>query len=312
MKIVFMGTPEFAVPSLQALIDRGEEIVGVVTQPDRPVGRSGKLQMTPVKQLALAHNLPVIQFEKLRVRAGRECLESLGADLFVTAAFGQILSRRILALPPKGTINVHASLLPAYRGAAPIQWSLIQGETVTGVSTMFTDAGIDTGDILLQRQVPIDPADNSETLSSKLASTGAQLLCETLDEMEKGTLRSIPQDEDKASYFPMLTKEDGFLSFGCTAWELDCRIRGVTPWPGAYGIHNGMTIKIWKAHPVAGQGNPGEILVSSAKGGLIIACGQDALEIDEMQVPGGKRMTAKAYLMGRELKVGSRFEVKHE
>ena len=230
MRIVFMGTPEFAVPSLEALIGAGYEVVGAVTQPDRPVGRKGKLTPPPVKVCAQQHGIPVLQFERIRRPEGREALEALKPDLFVTAAFGQILSAKVLAIPKLGTINVHASLLPRHRGSAPINWCVMMGETVTGITTMYTDIGMDTGDMLLKAETPIGENETAGELSDRLSELGAELLIRTLRELEAGTLKRIPQNPAEATYEPKLDKETGRIDWTKTAREIDCLVRGATPW----------------------------------------------------------------------------------
>lgn len=311
MRIVYMGTPEFAVPPLQALIDNGYEIVGVFTQPDRPAGRGNKLTACPVKQLAVRHNLPVYQFEKIRRREGREALEALHPDLMVTAAFGQILSQRILDIPPLGTVNVHASLLPGYRGPAPINWCIALGEKTTGVTTMFTDAGVDTGDIALKAETPIGEMETAGELTERLSHMGAALLIETLHHIEKGDCPRIKQDEALMSRQPMLSREDGLIDWTQSAREIACRVRGFNPWPGTFTyLSDGGVMKLWLARAVEMEhcGQPGEVIESSAKKGLFVVCGEGVLEIIEMQAPGSKRMNAKAYLMGKPLPVGTIFD----
>ena len=308
MRIVFMGTPEFAVPSLQALLDNGYEVVGAFTQPDRPSGRGNKLTACPVKQLALAHNIPVYQFEKIRRREGREALEALRPDLCVTAAFGQILSQRILDIPPLGTVNVHASLLPAYRGSAPINWCIALGEKVAGVTTMFTDAGIDTGDMALRVETPIGELETAGELTGRLSHLGAGLLIDTLRAIERGDCPREKQDESKMSHQGMLSREDGKIDWSLSAHEIACRVRGFNPWPGTFTACEGGVMKLWLAREAADcahTGAPGEVLEASAKKGLYIACGSGVLEVLEMQAPGAKRMQAKSYLMGKSIPVGT-------
>ncbi|MBQ6232377.1 MAG: methionyl-tRNA formyltransferase [Clostridia bacterium] len=304
MRVVFMGTPDFAVPSLQTLYDMGQDVVGVFCQPDRPKGRGNKVEFCPVKQLAVAHGTPVFQPQRIR-KDGAEDLAALKPDLCVTAAFGQILSQENLDVPKIGTVNVHASLLPRYRGSAPINWAIIHGETETGVTTMMTDKGMDTGDILLQRAVPIPPEATAGDMTDVLKTTGAELLRETLTLIEQGTCPRIPQDPDKATYDPMLTKELGALDLNWDAQRLDCLIRGVNPWPGAYiTLPDGQILKIWTAKPLTGvtEGQPGDFLKADSKDGLVIRTGSDtALEVLQMQMPGGKRMNPKDYLRGHKL-----------
>ena len=238
MRIVFMGTPEFGVPSLEALVRAGYDVVGVITQPDKPKGRGNKLQMSPVKEAALRHGLPVLQPVRIRLD-GVEELRALKPDLCVTAAFGQILSQEILDIPRIGTVNVHSSLLPKYRGSAPVNWAIIQGETHTGVTTMMTDKGLDTGDILLTREMDILPGETAEELTKRMAPVGAELLLETIRRLEAGDCPRTPQNHAEMTYFPMLKKEMGDIDWGLSAREICCRVRGLTPWPGAYTAMDG-------------------------------------------------------------------------
>lgn len=307
MRVVFMGTPEFAVPSLKALLDAGYGVVGVFTQPDRPVGRGHKLAACPVKKLAVERGVPVYQFERLRNEEGLACLRALAPDIVVTAAFGQILSQALLDVPKMGTVNVHASLLPAYRGAAPINWCILNGETRTGVTTMLTDAGVDTGAVLLRRETDIGETETAAELSVRLSQLGAELLIETLKGYIAGEIAPTPQDERLASRQPMLKKEMGLIDWTRSAKEIACQARGLDPWPSAYTDCLGGTLKIYRARPAMGEGEPGTVLRSSAKEGLFVACGEGALEVLEMQAPGGKRMSARAYLAGKKIEPGTRF-----
>lgn len=307
MRVVFMGTPEFAVPSLKALLDAGYGVVGVFTQPDRPVGRGHKLAACPVKKLAVERGVPVYQFERLRNEEGLACLRALAPDIVVTAAFGQILSQALLDVPKMGTVNVHASLLPAYRGAAPINWCILNGETRTGVTTMLTDAGVDTGAMLLRRETDIGETETAAELSVRLSQLGAELLIETLKGYIAGEIAPTPQDERLASRQPMLKKEMGLIDWTRSAKEIACQARGLDPWPSAWTDYLGGTLKIYRARPAMGEGEPGTVLRSSAKEGLFVACGEGALEVLEMQAPGGKRMSARAYLAGKKIEPGTRF-----
>ena len=307
MRVVFMGTPEFAVPSLKALLDAGYAVVGVFTQPDRPVGRGHKLAACPVKKLAVERGVPVYQFERLRNEEGLACLRALAPDIVVTAAFGQILSQALLDVPKMGTVNVHASLLPAYRGAAPINWCILNGETRTGVTTMLTDAGVDTGAMLLRRETDIGEVETAAELSVRLSQLGAELLIETLKGYIAGEIAPVKQDERLASRQPMLKKEMGLIDWTRSAKEIACQARGLDPWPSAYTDCLGGTLKIYRARPAMGEGEPGTVLRSSAKEGLFVACGEGALEVLEMQAPGGKRMSARAYLAGKKIEPGTRF-----
>ena len=288
-------------------MDAGYAVVGVFTQPDRPVGRGHKLAACPVKKLALERGVPVYQFERLRNEEGLACLRSLAPDIVVTAAFGQILSQALLDVPKMGTVNVHASLLPAYRGAAPINWCILNGETKTGVTTMLTDAGVDTGAMLLRRETDIGEVETAAELSVRLSQLGAELLIETLKGYIAGEIAPIPQDERLASRQPMLKKEMGLIDWTRSAKEIACQARGLDPWPSAYTDYLGGTLKIYRACPVEGEGDPGTVLRSSAKEGLFVACGEGALEVLEMQAPGGKRMSARAYLAGKKIEPGTKF-----
>ena len=309
MRIVFMGTPEFAVPSLRALLDHGYEVVGAVTQPDRPAGRGHKLVACPVKQLAQERGVPVYQFEKIKSPEGVACLKELAPDLFVTAAFGQLLSKEILDIPQHGTVNVHASLLPQYRGSAPINWCILNGETVAGVTTMLTDIGMDTGDMLMKRETPIGEMETAGELTQRLSEIGAELLIDTL-EVYPGQLLPQKQDPEAASYQPMLTKEMGRIDWTKRAQEIACQVRGLNPWPCAYTENENGRLKIYlaKACEMETSAQPGCVVVSGPKEGLVIACGEGALEILEMQAPNAKRMPAKDYLRGKKIDVGTRFE----
>lgn len=307
MRIVFMGTPAFAAPSLQALLDHGYDVAAAVTQPDRPSGRRMKLTPCPVKALALSRGVRVLQFERIRRQEGLDALRAAAPDLFVTAAFGQILSQTMLDIPPLGTVNVHASLLPKYRGPAPVHWCIIKGETETGVTTMLTDAGIDTGDILLQRSTPIAPAETAGALTDRLSVLGASLLIETLARIEAGTCPRTPQDEAQASRQPMLDKATGRIDWTRPAMAIENLVRGVNPWPGAWTrMPDGGTLKIWEARAVSAKGVPGEILCADDKQGLSVACGEGALRVAVLQAPGTRRMQAEAFLRGHPMTPGLR------
>ncbi|MBQ9263763.1 MAG: methionyl-tRNA formyltransferase [Clostridia bacterium] len=300
MRIVFLGTPEFGVPSLKALVDAGYEVVGVFTQPDKPKGRGNRMISSPVKQCAQALGIPVYQPVKIRVD-GVDDLRSLKPDLCVTAAFGQILSQEILDIPTIGTVNVHSSLLPKYRGSAPVNWAIIEGEEVTGVTTMMTDKGLDTGDILLQKEIAILPGETAEELIARMAPIGAELLIETIRRLQAGNCPRTPQNEADMSYFPLLKKEMGEINWHQTAHEIVCRVRGLTPWPGtSFSWGDGEVIKVWKAEETEKPADaaPGQIIAADGKQGLIIAAGQGAVRITELQAQGGKRMNAKDYLRG--------------
>lgn len=309
MRVVFMGTPAFAVPSLRALLDGGYTVVAACTQPDRPAGRGNRLTACPVKQLAEARGVPVLQFARIRGQKGLDALGALSPDLFVTAAYGQILSEKMLAIPRFGTVNVHASLLPKYRGPAPINWCVIEGETVAGVTTMMTDAGIDTGDILLRTEAAILPEETAGELTARLAEAGASLLIETLRHLEAGTLPRTPQDHEKATRHPMLEKAHGRIDWSMSAERIARLVRGVDPWPGAWTtLPDGGVLKIWKARAQAQDGAasaaPGTILYADGRRGMAVACGEGALSVTEIQAPGARRMAAADYLRGHPLGAG--------
>lgn len=301
MRIVFLGTPEFAVPSLEALIREGHDVVAAFTQPDRPKGRGKKMEYCPVKACAVSHDIPVYQPAKIRLESVED-LKSLAPDLCVTAAFGQILSQEILDIPKYGTVNVHSSLLPQYRGSSPVHWAILCGEKVTGVTTMMTDKGMDTGDILLQKEVEILPRETTGELTERLSVIGAELLVETIRLLEKGQCPRRPQDHEKMSYYPMLRKEMGLINWEKSAEEICWAIRGLSPWPGTYTFINGEMLKIWAgdADECAG-GQPGDILEADAKKGLLICTGKGALRVTELQAQGGKRMKPQDYLRGHPI-----------
>ncbi|MDO4482940.1 MAG: methionyl-tRNA formyltransferase [Clostridia bacterium] len=303
MRIVFMGTPDFAVPSLRALVEAGYEVVGVFTQPDRPKGRGNKLTPSPVKVYAMEQNIPVYQPQRIR-RDGVEDLKALAPDLCVTAAFGQILSQEILDIPPMGTVNVHASLLPRHRGSAPIAWALLQGDKTTGVTTMMTDKGIDTGAMLLKREIPIGPEDTCGSLTEKLSLLGAELLVETIQGLENGTVSPIPQDEAQMTYDPMLDKAMGIVDWTKDAAAIVGQIHGLNPWPCATTAYGDGRLKLLLAEVCEGSGTPGEVLTADSKQGLIIACGSGSVRIKKLQAPGGKPMDSRDYLRGHPMAQG--------
>mgnify|MGYP001074840522 CR=1 FL=1 len=310
MKVVFMGTPEFSVPILRALVENGYEVAGGFTQPDKPKGRGGKVQMTPVKEYALSQNIPVFQPLKIR-KDGLDDLKSLAPDLCVTAAFGQILSQEVLDVPKIGTVNVHTSLLPRHRGAAPVQWTVWQGETVTGVTSMYMAEGLDTGDMLLTEKVAIAPDDNFEAVHDKLGEAGArvlggELLIETLRRIEAGDCPRQKQDESRMTYDPKITKEMGEMDFTETTAQCVNRVRAMSPWPCGYVTTETGALKIWKARAAQGCGQPGTVLRADRKKGLIVATGDGAVELCEIQAPGAKRMEAKAYLLGHAIPEGQK------
>ena len=305
MRVIFMGTPDFAVPSLEALLTK-HEVVLVVTQPDKPKGRGKKMVPTPVKACALEHGIPVLQPEKVKEPKFVEQLRSYEPDLIAVTAFGQILSEPILEMPKYGCINVHGSLLPKYRGAAPMQWSIIDGEKVTGITTMYMAKGLDSGDMLLKAEVEITDEDTFATIHDKMAVTGANLLLDTLDQLEAGTLERIPQDHDAATYAPMITKETGHIDWSKNRQDIINLIRGLNPVPAAYTIYEEVVLKIFGAvisDVQADDAANGEI-VAVVKKGFVVKCGDGCLLITEVQARGGKRMMTDAYLRGHAMKEG--------
>ena len=301
MRIVFMGTPDFAVPTLETLIQSEHEVVGVVTQPDRPKGRSGKLQFSPVKEAAVEAQIPVFQPERIKDGTFYPVLQELNPDVIIVVAFGQILPKEILELPKYGCMNVHASLLPKLRGAAPIQWAVIDGEKETGVTTMMMDVGLDTGDILETKVIPLDPKETSGSLFEKLSEAGGPLILSTLEKLEKGTITRTPQGESGTSYAKMLTKTLGDINWTMSATAIERLIRGLNPWPSAYTFYNGKTLKIWDAdvleEAVPTDAVPGQVLQAD-KHGFTVAAGEGILKINELQLEGKKRMAADALLRG--------------
>ena len=304
MRILFMGTPDIAADSLKALIEAGHEICGAFTREDKAVGRKQILTAPPVKQLALEHGIPVFQPQRIR-KDGVEDLKALAPDLCVTAAFGQILSQEILDIPRIGTVNVHASLLPRHRGSAPINWAILQGDQTVGVTTMMTDKGIDTGDMLLKAETSYIPGETAGELTLRLAELGAKLLIDTLKQLEAGTLVRIPQDHARMTYDPMLTKEMGVIDWTQDASAIVNRIHGLNPWPGCSTAIPGGRLKLLRAETAQGTGVPGEIVAADPKAGLTIAAGSGAVTITQLQAPGGKPMHAKDYLRGHPMTVGS-------
>jgi methionyl-tRNA formyltransferase len=307
LKLVFMGTPEFAVSSLEMLIESEHEIAAVVTQPDRPRGRGLKLRASPVKELATGHGIRVLQPEKAREPAFIEDMRRIAPEAMVVVAFGQILPRELLEIPPHGCINVHASLLPLYRGAAPINWAIINGERETGVTTMLMDEGMDTGDILLQRSILINPDDTAGSLHDKLAPLGARLLMETLFLLKEGMLKPEKQDNQQASYAPSMKKDNGRINWSLSAEMILNRIRGLNPWPGAFTEYRGNSLKILSADAAHGKGQPGEILAVD-RDTILVACGLDAIQVLEVQPSGKRKMTAPEFLRGHRIKQGDFFE----
>jgi len=302
-RLVFMGTPEFACPSLQKLIDRGEEILAAVTQPDRPKGRGQQLAPPPVKSLAEAHGISVMQPAKVRSPEFIELMQGLKPDLIIVVAFGQILPKALLDIPNHGCINVHASLLPRYRGAAPINWCIINGETETGVTTMQMDAGLDTGDMLVKKATPIDPDEDASSLHDRLSIIGADALAETLDLLNAGKLVPEKQADSLTCYAPMLKKNDGLIAWDTSPHAIRNLIRGLTPWPGAFTYLDGSTLKICRATTADGTGSPG-IVLSAGKNGIEVACSGGSIIIQELQLEGRKRLTAPEFLAGCKIAPG--------
>lgn len=305
MRIVFMGTPDFAVPCLQRLLEDGHEVPAVFTQPDKPVGRHAVLTPPPVKQLALSRGIPVYQPTKMRDGTAAALLRELAPDCLVVVAYGRILPQEILDVPPRGCVNIHGSLLPRYRGAAPIQWSVIRGETVTGVTSMFMDAGMDTGDIIDTLTTPIGENETAGELFERLAPLGARLLSTTLAAIADGTVTRRPQNDAEATMAPMLEKAMGRLDLTRPARELHNQVRGMNPWPGAFCTAGGKTLKIHETRVAAGSGAPGTLLCADP---VTVACGEGVLQLVTVQPEGKPRMAAEAWLRGARLPQGARLE----
>ena len=297
MKIVFMGTPDFAVPCLQALLDHPYEVVGVFTQPDKPKGRGYQLTPPPVKELAVSKGIPVSQPTTLRDGTALEQLKIWKPDLIVVVAYGKFLPKEILELPRLGCINVHASLLPKYRGAGPIQWAILNGETVTGVTTMYMAEGMDTGDMLERASLEIGPDETADELHDRLSVLGAKLLLSTVDKAEKGTLQPEKQDDSLASYAPMLTKDLSHIDFSQPAQKIHNQIRGLSSWPAAYTSYQGKRLKVYKSRLLDGSGEPG-LLMDPKR--MIVACGEGAIELVEVQYEGSRKMSGEEFLRGKK------------
>lgn len=304
--IIFMGTPHFAVPSLNALVDSGHDIALVVTQPDRPKGRGRRVYPPPIKTAALERGLKFLQVSTIKTPEIAEQLASFTPDFIIVTAFGNILPKHILALPRIGTINVHASLLPKYRGPAPINWAIINGESQTGITTMLMDEGVDTGDILLTAVEPISPEDTAATLHDRLARIGSDLLVKTLNAFAADRIRPVAQEDTQASYAPLLNKLDGRIDWHKPAQTIEPFIRGMTPWPGAFTFHETNRFKIFSAKPVAKtlEDPPGTVL-QGFPDELVIATGKDALTILEIQGPSGKRLLIEDFLRGYRFPAGT-------
>lgn len=304
MKIIYMGTPDFAVLPLEALYEDGHEILLVVTQPDKPKGRGHKLQAPPVKEYALSKNIPVYQPESAKTDDAYEYLASFGADIFIVAAYGQILPQRVLDIPKYGCINIHASLLPSYRGAAPIQWSIINGETVTGVTTMQMNAGLDTGDMLIKEEVEIAPDDTGETLHDKLAIAGVTAIRKTISAIEDGTLSPEKQNDDDSCYAPMINKMTGYIDFSKSASEINNLVRALNSYPYASTTYNGTRFKVIASKVLDDvDGKIGEIK-DVTKDGILVKCGKDTLLIADVQFEGKKKMPVSEFIKGNTIDIG--------
>lgn len=303
-RIVFMGTPAFAVPSLRACLEVGE-VVAVVTQPDKPKGRGQAVGISPVKALAEERGLQVLQPLKLKGQNFGETLEALAPDVAVVTAYGKILPKDVLDAPRLGSLNVHASLLPRWRGAAPIQWAIASGDAKTGVCLMQMDEGLDTGPVLACRELPITSEDTSASLHEKLAQLGFETLVESLPRYLRGELTATPQPSEGMTYAPMIQKEEGALDFGKSAVELERRLRAFTPWPGSFTRLNGALLKVHRAQVGEGKGEPGQVLAAGAEG-IEVACREGSLRLLEVQPEGKRRMGAKDFLAGRPLAPGSK------
>lgn len=310
MKIVFMGTPDFAVPALRALLDDGYNVVAVVTQPDRPKGRKRVLTPTPVKEEALKHGLTVLQPEKLRQAESVEQIRSLAPDLIITAAYGQILPKSILDMPELGCINVHASLLPKYRGGAPIHYAVMRGEQVTGVTIMYMDVGLDTGDMISSVEVPITEQDTTGSMFAKLSLAGAELLRKTLPDLIAGRIQAVPQNEAEAIYSPNITREDERIDWSKPARDIFNQVRGLNPFPGAFTTWNGDVLKVWQCKPpvsaewAAGNAKPGTVLRADADG-IAVQTGDGVLILTTIQPAGKKAMEVEQFLRGSAIERGT-------
>ena len=303
MRIAFFGTPEFAVPTLRALA-ASSHTVAVFTQPDRPVGRKAVLTPPPVKAAALELGLPVYQFEKIRSEEGCAAIRAFGPDLYAVVAFGQLFSEENLSIPPLGAINVHGSILPLYRGASPMQQTVIDGQKMAGVSTMKLVKRMDAGDILLTAQTPLGENETYGELSLRLSELGAELFMETLEQLEAGTLVPMPQEESRATYCKMLTRDSGRIDFAAPRQTIHNLIRGTNPWPGAYALLGEEKLKLWRTK-LSGESAPEELpvggLFGDARKGLFLKCPDGVLEVVELQLPGGKKLDGKAFLRGKNI-----------
>jgi methionyl-tRNA formyltransferase len=303
-RIIFMGTPDFACPTLQKLVELGENIVAVVTQPDRPKGRGQHMMPPPVKQLAAEHGIPVLQPLRVREPDFVEIIRDLKPDIIVVVAFGQILPKSLLDIPHCGCINVHASLLPRYRGAAPLNWCIINGETETGVTTMLMDPGLDTGPMLLARSTPLDENEDIVSLHDRMAEMGGELLVETLNRLKEGTVTALQQNSGDSCYAAMLRKEDGIIDWNRDARAVHNQVRGMSVWPGAYTHISGQVLKMYRTTVGDGAGQPG-IILKAFKGELEVACLSGSLFIHELQLAGKKRLDTGSFLAGFPIAVGT-------
>lgn len=304
MRIVFMGTPDFAVPSLQALIDAGHDVCAVYTQPDKPQGRKQILTAPPVKTLALEHDIPVFQPNTLKNEDEQARLRELAPEVIIVVAYGKLLPKAVLDIPPHGCINVHGSLLPRWRGAAPIQWAVIAGDEMAGVTTMQMAEGLDTGDMLLTYETKVGEKETAGELFDRLAQSGAELLTQTLVKLDEITPR--PQDDAQSCYAHMLDKQMAVIDWSKSAHEIDCLIRGLNPWPIALTTLSGERLKVFAAEKANGNGEPGTVLEADPKKGLTVACGEGALKLTEIQLVGGKRMKTTDFLRGHVIEVGTK------
>lgn len=308
MKVVFMGTPDFAVPTLRALCEK-HQVVAVVSQPDKPKGRGKKLQPTPVKMAAMEYNLPVYQPERIKDQEFIKTLKTFEADIFVVVAYGQILPEEILNIPPMGCVNVHGSLLPKYRGAAPIQMAIVNGEEKTGVTIMYMEKGLDSGDMILKKEIPIDKNDTYGTLHDKMCIVGAKALLEALELMEKGEVNPQKQEDSLSTYAPRIEKGNAQLVWERPSYQIINTIRGFNPVPGAFSFYKDEMVKIWSAVPVDGyNGKPGEIVDVDLKKGIVVKTGDSAVLITELQFKGGKKMPTIDYLRGHNIEKGEFFK----
>lgn len=309
MKVIFLGTPDFSVPTLKAIIKSHHQLLAVVTQPDKPSGRGERRSYSPVKQVALENNLKVLQYDKIRLQ-GVDDLKRLAPDIMVTCAFGQILSQEIIDIAPHGIINVHASLLPKYRGAAPIQWSILNGDKETGVTIMQTEAGIDTGDIIAVEKTIISPEETAGELFDRLSFIGAELLVRTLDDIEQGTATFTPQDHSSATHVKMLKKSDGMLDFKNNCETLVNFVRGMNPWPCAFTFLNDKMLKVYKAEKVEdvddSQYADGQIMFADSKNGLVVKCKNGALRLCVVQIEGKKRMKDTDFVIGQRINLAEK------